>query len=245
MLSQNKIILNSNTVKSKKMERLGIELFNSGTNRFHAEETVDLYDSTFMDYIMDTKVKPREKNVILHDYKQTREFCLFLRNFFIENDMFDTYISKNPHKVRFNNNDDIFCHIRLGDTLGFYDHSKIFDYYDKILSTTKFENGYIASDTIQHPICQMLLKKYNLQPYNSDDIDTIHFASTCKNLALSSGTYSWLMGFLGSYPGSISQIYYPKILKMWHGDILFMMIGQWFQLIDHFVKYIKIFMYIL
>ena len=41
------------------------------------------------------------------------------------------------------------------------------------------------------------------------------FASTCKNVILSSGTFSWLIGLLSYY----SNIYYPKIYVKWHGDI--------------------------
>ena len=41
------------------------------------------------------------------------------------------------------------------------------------------------------------------------------FASTCKNIVLSHGTFSWLIGLLGFY----STIYYQKITRFWQGDI--------------------------
>jgi hypothetical protein len=41
------------------------------------------------------------------------------------------------------------------------------------------------------------------------------FASSCKNVVLSNGTFSWLIGLLGFY----SNVYYPKIKTVWHGDI--------------------------
>jgi hypothetical protein len=37
---------------------------------------------------------------------------------------------------------------------------------------------------------QRQIKKYNLIPYNNNEIDTIMFGSTCKNVILTSGTFS-------------------------------------------------------
>jgi len=43
------------------------------------------------------------------------------------------------------------------------------------------------------------------------------FASTCNNLILSGGTFSWLIGFLAFYS---KNIYYPLDNKnKWYGDI--------------------------
>jgi hypothetical protein len=79
----------------------------------------------------------------------------------------------------------------------------------------KFSTGYISSDSINHPICKRLIEKYGLRIYNSDEIDTILFASTCSKIVLSTGTFSWLIGFLAPF----STVYYPKITHWWHGDI--------------------------
>jgi hypothetical protein len=82
-----------------------------------------------------------------------------------------------------------------------------YKYYDKILSTTKFEKGYISSDNITHPICQQLMDKHNLHKLNDNIVETIMFASTCNTLILSKGTLSWLIGILSFYATSI---YYPQ-----------------------------------
>jgi hypothetical protein len=42
------------------------------------------------------------------------------------------------------------------------------------------------------------------------------FGSTCKNIILSGGTFSWLIGFLS--PNN-SNVFYPDIKKRWYGDI--------------------------
>ena len=197
----------------ERMRQLGIDLFIEGKNTFLQGDTLHLDDSNFMEFIK----APLPKNVILDGYKQTREFCLFLRNYFQENRLFEEIIQKNRYNSRYNQNNDIFVHVRLGDKM-----NKIgtdiqdFDYYDTALTKIGlFENGYISSDSINHPICQRLIAKYGLHPYNSDEIDTILFASTCSKIVLSTGTFSWLIGFLARF----SAVYYPKITHPWHGDI--------------------------
>jgi hypothetical protein len=57
--------------------------------------------------------------------------------------------------------------------------------------------------------------KYNLKIIDYDEVNTVMFGSTCKYIVLSNGTFSWLIGFLAYY----SNIYYPKIIHKWHGDI--------------------------
>ena len=64
-------------------------------------------------------------------------------------------------------------------------------------------------------MCQILIKKYNMEVFNSDMVDIVMFASTCKYIILSSGTFSWMIGLFAYF----SEIYYPKIKNKWHGDI--------------------------
>jgi hypothetical protein len=69
---------------------------------------------------------------------------------------------------------------------------------------------------MNHEVIQYLIRKYNLIPFQKNDIETIMFANTCKKLILSGGTYSWLLGFFAFYS---SEIYYPKYEKPWFGNI--------------------------
>jgi hypothetical protein len=84
-----------------------------------------------------------------------------------------------------------------------------------VLSLILFETGYISSDSIDHEICKKLILKYKLIIYNDNEINTIQFASTNKYIILSSGTFSWLIGIFSFF----SEVYYPKIKVIWHGDI--------------------------
>ena len=145
-------------------------------------------------------------------YNQKNDFEHYIKIYIYENEQKNKIIEKNIFKLRYNNNNDVFINIRLGDVSHL---NPGFTYYDKVLSNLKFDNGYISSDSIRHHICIELIKKYNLTIFNDNEVNTIMFASTCKNIVLSHGTFSWLIGLLGFY----STIYYQKITRFWQGDI--------------------------
>ena len=57
---------------------------------------------------------------------------------------------------------------------------------------------------------------------NSQEIPTIQFASTCKHIILSHGSFSAIIGYLSFF----SNIYYPEYEKdkIWYGD-MFSIVG--------------------
>jgi hypothetical protein len=58
---------------------------------------------------------------------------------------------------RYNNNNDCFVHIRLGDVAIW---NPGFDYYDNILMNLDIDNIYISTDTKDHNIIKKLKEKY-------------------------------------------------------------------------------------
>jgi len=188
------------------IKELGIDLFVDGVNSYEESIVIDEYN--LMDYINNISIN---KNIIMNNYYQIKEFILYLKKYFEDNNLMDQIKIKNIYNSRYDTNNDMFVHVRLGDTIGF---NLPFEYYDNIISTIKFENGYISSDTINHEICQKLINKYNLKKIELNEIQTIMYGSTCKYIVLSEGTFSWLIGFLGIY----SKVYIQSINK-WHGDI--------------------------
>jgi hypothetical protein len=192
-----------------KFKQLGLDLFIDGTNDYN--EKIVLTDETFFNYISESNI---HKNVEIHGYFQTREFAEYLKQYFTENNLFEPVKQANPYKDRYNNNNDMYIHVRLTDAAK---HNHGITYYDYVISKLEYTTGYISSDDINHPICQYLIQKYKLNIYESKVVDTIQFASTCKHLVLSNGTFSWLIGFFAFY----STIYYPKpdLQHVWFGDI--------------------------
>jgi hypothetical protein len=179
--------------------------------------------------IYDTNILVTEENyinILLHNKEacniiinnnvwfQSRKFVIMLHRYFKKENIKRNIIKHNKFKERINNNNDLFIHVRLGDVLNRVKNIEI--YYEKTISSIKFNKGYISSDSIDNDICKRMIKKYNLIVIDYDEIDTIMFASTCKNIILSGGTFSWLIGFLGFYS---KHIYYPSIKDTWYGDI--------------------------
>ena len=207
-------------------KKLGINLF-IGTKTY--SETLIITDDIVDSIIFDDKIfnqYVRNKNIIFrqHEYNpnntpyawcQTSSIVSYIRN--VVN--FEERVYKsNPYIKRYNNNSDLFIHVRLGDIIEFkFDVD--YKYYDEIITkisnTNPYKKAYITSDSIDHDICQRLIKKYNLIIYNADEIDTLQFGSTCKSIVLSNGTFSWLLGLLSFR----SNVHYPTIKKKWHGNI--------------------------
>jgi len=189
---------------------LGIKLFKNGSETY--SENLLITDDNFYNLIKTSE--KINKNIYFDKemYGQTKEFSFYIKNYIYEDNQKNHIIEKNLFKSRYNNNNDLFVHVRLGDVV---QYNPGYVYYDKVLSQLKFERGYISSDLIDHPLCIALMRKYNLTEINETEVKTIMFASTCKNIVLSNGTFSWLMGLMGFY----SNVYYPKIKEQWHGDI--------------------------
>jgi hypothetical protein len=131
-------------------------------------------------------------------------------------------IEKNKFSTRYKANNEVFLHIRLGDSV---QYTPGFKFYDKVLSELKFDKGYIASDSPQHPICMELRTKYpTIEMVNANEVDTMLFGSTCKHIVLSHGSFSAIIGYMAFF----SDIYYPMYEegKKWYGD-MFTNIPEW------------------
>ena len=155
-------------------------------------------------------------NIIIHNniWLQKKEFCLCLQEYFNDITYKNKIILNNQFKVRYNNNNDLFIHFRLGDVES--NTTTLFQHYDTLLKSISFKNGYISSDSINSKYCEYFIKKYNLIIINYDEIKTIMFGSTCNHVVLSGGTFSWLIGFFAFYS---ENVYYPCYENPWFGNI--------------------------
>lgn len=204
--------------EKKFFENMGIILHIGKNNG--SENYLLLNDKTFFDYIVNTNVNLSNISMSFNSaFFQTKEFSFYLSNYINNNIIKNNIINHNHHKNRYDNNNDLFVHVRLGDLVNNRKNLTLhYEYYDKAISQCNFDKGYISSDSIDHEICKNLKRKYKLQVFDNNEEETIKFASTCKNIVLSHGTFSWLIGLLSF---TYSKVFYADFDKVgkWHGDI--------------------------
>ena len=142
-----------------------------------------------------TKDDVKEKNIIF------KPFSTFQHKFWFN------LLEQNKSKyVKFKpeTKEGVFVHVRLGDIY----KSEVacpFEYYDRCLSFCNFnsEESYIASDSLHHPVVTQLIRKYQLNVFDSSPEDIIRFGSGFKYKILSSSTLSWWIGFFGERTNTV------------------------------------------
>jgi hypothetical protein len=190
--------------------KLGIHFY-KGTNTYDTHLLVT--EDNFM-YILKNKLEPCNIIITNKVWFQTPEFCKLMYTYFKVEKVRNKIINKNIYNRRYNKNNDLFIHVRLGDVKKqSYDS---FDYIDSMISSINYDEAYITSDNIEDDFCQKLINKHKLRIYISTESDTIMFGNTCNNILMSGGTFSWMIGFLAFYS---KNIYTPNITEKWYGDI--------------------------
>ena len=190
------------------MKNMGVELF-VGNKTFDNQIIVN--DNNFFSILNQDQIK---SNINLNgDYFQTTEIISYIYKHILS--IQDSIIQKNPYKHRYKNNNDCVIHIRLTDAEKF-----IFPYevFNNMLSKIKYDNLFIATDNPNHIYIKRLLQTYKASNVlRMNPLETIQFASTCKSVVLSSGTFSSTIGYFSFF----SDVYVSKLCKQnkWHGDI--------------------------
>ena len=180
--------------------KLGIRLYTEGCY-FH-NNTLHLTDNDFHRFMYDEELK---SNIFTNrTFFQNEYFAKYFWKYFKTDEIKSSIMDHNLFKERYKNNNDVYVHLRLGDVI---EYAPSFEYYDKILSSLRFDNGYISTETLDHPLFIALIDKYKLIPILKDVVETIMFGSTCKYIVLTGGTMSWTIGLFGYF----STIYYPDL----------------------------------
>jgi hypothetical protein len=201
------------------IHKLGIELF-SGINSYNCTEclTDDNYFTIYNIDKLNYNVNPN------NHFFQTKEITNFLYNYLHKDEIKSKIIDNNPFKDRYTKNNDLFIHIRLADVV---QYNPGVTYYVNAIKNIFFDDLYISTDDNNNDIIKELLKLYpSSQLINYDEINTFQFASTCKHIILSHGSFSALIGYLSFF----SNIYYPEyeLNKIWYGDMF--SIDNWIKL---------------
>lgn len=182
-------------------DKLGIQLF-VGENRYN--ETKKVGESEYLDVLNQNDII--KHNVDLYNgYYQSTKITDMIYEHLHTDEQKNSIMMHNQYKERYNNNNDLFVHIRLTDAERFNPGIK---YYLNAIGSVSFENLYIGSDNFNHPMIAHIQKHYpNAVLLRYNPIETIQFASTCKHIILSNGSFSAVIGYLAFFS---STIFYPE-----------------------------------
>jgi hypothetical protein len=192
------------------IEKLGIELF-SGLNTYTSmkpltdENYFSVYNSDKIDFNLYAN----------NNFFQTKEITNFLYHYLHSDNIKSKIISNNPFKHLYSNNNDLFVHIRLTDAAQW---NPGLNYYINAIKTINFDKLYISTDDEKHPMILKITQTYpSAKIIISDEITTFQFASTCKHILLSHGSFSAVIGYFSFF----SDVYYPEyeLDKIWYGDM--------------------------
>ena len=201
------------------IKNLGIELFSGSNSYKYINYLTDA--NYFTIYNIDKLNYSLNPN---NNYFHTKEITNLLYNYLHKDEIKSNIINNNPFKERYTKNNDLFIHIRLTDVAHFNPGIK---YYINAIKNIIFDNLYISTDDNNNNIIKEILKLYpSSQLINFDEITTFQFASTCKHIILSHGSFSAVIGYLSFF----SNIYYPEyeLNKIWYGDMF--SIDKWIKL---------------
>lgn len=191
------------------IDALGIPLY-SGSTIFRS--TLELNDKNYFTVYNGTLHANLNPN---NAFFQTKQIMNVLYAYLRTDAIRTRIMNCNPFKLRYNENNDLFVHIRLADAAKW---NPGVEYYIRAIRTISHDNLYISTDEHTHAIIQTLCNLYpHAKLVEYDEVTTLQFASTCKRLLLSHGSYSALIGYLGFY----STVYYPEHdhRKRWYGDL--------------------------
>jgi hypothetical protein len=192
------------------INNLGIKLF-SGTVSFR--NTIRLTDNNYFSIYNGGNLNNNLNPNI--DFFQTVPITNLLHTYLHSDKIKANIIECNPFNARYNSNNDLYIHIRLTDV---EKHSPGINYYMNAIKMINFDNIYISTDDRSHNIIKEIMNTYpNASLIEYDEIKTIQYASTCKNIILSHGSFSAIIGYLSFF----STVNYPEYEanKIWYGDM--------------------------
>ena len=179
------------------IEKLGISLF-SGNNRYNT--IIDLTDDNYISILNGVELK---NNLYVNGYFfQTKYITNLLYNYLRKEEIKSRIIEHNPFKERYNANNDVCVHVRLTDVAKY---NPGINYYLHAIKSISYDTLYIATDDHKHDIIKSIVAQCsNVKILDYDEINTFQFASTCKNIILSHGSFSTVIGYLSFF----SNVFY-------------------------------------
>lgn len=207
---------------AKDIEQLGIPLY-CGSRVF--PYTAELTDANYFS-MYDCPVNSLDRNLDPNNhYFQTKEITRLLYDHLHTDAVKSEIMAKNPFKDRYGKNNDLYIHVRLADVAHF---NPGIEYYKRAISFAQFDHLFISSDSPNHSIVTQIRELVpNHTLLNFDEVRAIQFASTCRYVILSHGSFSAVIGYLAYF----ADVYYPEYnpTQMWYGDMFSM--DKWFRIV--------------
>ena len=205
--------------------KLGISFYKSGKLAFDSPE-LELTDNNFAEILFSGCNLCA--NVVSHNcFFQTQDISQMLYNHLHVPDSRNKIMAANTYADRYQNNADIYIHVRLGDVIHL---NPGLPYYLFVLSHIKQNNEfsgtiYVSSDSPEHETTRYLIDNCGAVLIDEPIDRTIQFASTCKYIILSHGSFSAFIGYLSFY----SDIFYPKYdeANVGHGNMFSIRDSNW------------------
>lgn len=182
--------------------------FNDINNSQIGRNRIIVDDTNWLDIVFNN-FKYDSPSFYLDGFFNNRKFFEFF-----EEDIKKHMIIQYDHSI---NQNDVIVHYRIGDLTQIPRCILPLEYYCEALESIQFNQGYITSDTLEHELCQKLIKKYNLIPLALSPSDTIAYCKNFNKIILSEGGFSWSIGFLSK----AKEIICNQRELIWHGDIFF------------------------
>lgn len=121
----------------------------------------------------------------------------FQKKEIFSNSVFSEKVQKYIKPIKINDiKHDLFVHVRLGDVKN--SKSLPYEYYKNQIKKINFNRGAISSDSLNDDLVKKLSKEFNLEFFENSPEYVIRYASQCKKIVLSSGSFSFLIGFFAS-----------------------------------------------
>ena len=92
------------------------------------------------------------------------------------------------------------------------------DYYLNTIKLIKFDKLFIASDNFDDDYIKKIQEQYPCELVKLSAVETIQFGSVCKNIILSHGSFSAMIGW-SAYDSNIYYPSYDKASTKWFGDM--------------------------
>ncbi len=180
---------------------LGIRLF-SGENKF--TDTRKIFDEDFFE-LLECNGPLRYNLDPNNDWFQSEEVTNAIYTHLHTDPQKADIMGRNPFGTRYNNNNDLYIHVRLGDLA---QYNPGVDYYLDIIKRVHHSTLYLSSDDASHTVVTTIQSLYPAaQLVERSPAETIQFASTCKHVALTFGSFSAVIGYLAFF----SDVYYTSI----------------------------------